>query len=329
MSTCNCVSSGKTPSRDCSIHNFGSNMERPTTLPRCPTVGTQNNTTSPSSRSSRSYKESLPPRDTPGHLNTDYHIVRGNSSDTISCSPLGFQPHSLSSNTSSFTTMHCFSLAALTILLMVVASKPLKSHDAQEFLTKSTSTSVSRTAANRQIHLGPQSTMIVEQYYLNGTWIAQPTEIEIGIESTAAGTTVCPSSGFVGHDLLDIKKEKRQVSTQGSGSTDEINLHGPIPSAPSVAWSLPTEHQVAMPTPTPISGCTTTVMGDLRNPCARFPKWTSTVTEYTAVDCHGCTSVYVLEPKWHCPVVITTVGPLVASGPSTLTSTICASTLAY
>lgn len=224
--------------------------------------------------------------------------------------------------------MHCFSLAALTTLLMVIASKPLKSHDAQELLTKSTSTSVSWTAAKRQIHLGPQSTMIVEQYYLNGIWIAQPTEIEIGIEPTAAETTVFPSSGFVDHDLPKIKKEKRQISTQDSGSTDETKLLGPIPSAPSVAWSLRTEHQVATPAPTPVSGCTTTVMGDLRNPCVRSPKWTSTVTEYTAVDCHGCTSVYVLEPKWHCPVVITTIGPLIASGPSTLTSTTCASTLA-
>lgn len=224
--------------------------------------------------------------------------------------------------------MHCFSLAALTIFLTVVASNPLKSHDAQKSLTKSTSTPVSWIAANRQTHLGPQSTMIVAQYYLNGIWVAQPMDIEIGIESSVAETTTLPSSGFHGHDLVDIKKEKRQVSTQDSASTDETNLLGPIPSAPSVAWSLPTEHHVAMPIPTPVSGCTTTVMGDFRNPCARIPKWTSTVTEYTAVDCHGCTSVHVLEPKWHCPVVATTIGPLVASGPSTFTSTICASTLA-
>lgn len=297
-------------------------------MPRCPTVGTQNNITSRSSRSSRSYKGVPAPRDPPGRLKTDFYILRDKSSDNISCYPIGFLSNSLSSKTSRFPTMHCFSLAALTILLMVVASNPINSHDAQKFLTKGTSTPVSWTASKRQIHLGPQSTLITEQYYHNGIWLAQPMDIEIGIESTAAETTAFPRSGFVGHDLVEIRKEKRQVSAQDSGSTDETNLLGPIPSAPSVAWSLLTEHQVATPTPTPVSGCTTTVMGDLRNPCARSPKWTSTVTEYTAVDCHGCTSVYVLEPKWHCPVVITTVGPLIASGPSTLTSTTCANTLA-
>lgn len=93
-----------------------------------------------------------------------------------------------------------------------------------------------------------------------------------------------------------------------------------IPSAStSVSWT-PERRQLLG------SGCTTTLMGDLRNPCVRSQEWTSTVTEYTAVDCHGCASVYVVKPKWHCPPVISTVAPQPANGPSTLTSTICLST---
>lgn len=223
--------------------------------------------------------------------------------------------------------MHCYSLAVLTILLMIVASSPLIPHNGQKYLTSSTSNSVSWTPARRQIHLGPQSTMIAE---LDGILLTKSTDTKFDVESTAAESTDfstdLSSSAPFSQKSAETKNEKRQVSTQDSNSTDEVNLLGPMPPVLSVSFPVPTEHQVTAPAPTPLSGCTTTVMGDLHNPCAWSPKWTSTVTEYTAVDCHGCTSLHVVEPKWHCPVVITTVGPSTANGLSTLTSTICAST---
>lgn len=188
-------------------------------------------------------------------------------------------------------------------------------------------TPVSLNPARRQTRFGPQSTMIAKQYP-DGVLRTKPTEIETVIESVAAESTKSPPSASDTQNSVEVKNEKRQVSTQDSDGSDEANLLGPLPPLLSVAWPLPKEHQTTTPSPTLVSGCTTTVMGDLHNPCVRSPEWTSTVTEYTAVDCHECTSVYVLEPKWHCPVVLTTVGPLTASGPSTLTSTICASTLA-
>lgn len=223
--------------------------------------------------------------------------------------------------------MHCYSLAVLTILLMVVTSSPLIPHDTQQFITMSATTPVSWNPGRRQTHFGPQRTMIAKQYP-DGVLRTKSTEIEIVIESAAAESTVFPRSASDIQNAVEVKNEKRQVSTQDSDGTDETNLLGPLPPLLSVTWPLPKEHQTTTPSPTLVSGCTTTVMGDLHNPCVRSPEWTSTVTEYTAVDCHGCTSVHVLQPKWHCPVVLTTVGPLTASGPSTLTSTICASTLA-
>lgn len=216
--------------------------------------------------------------------------------------------------------MHCYSLAVLTIMLMIVASSPLIPHDGQKYLTTSTSNPVLWTPARRQIHLGPQSTMIAEHLHTKST------DIKIVVESTAAESTVCPSSASFGQKSAKVKNEKRQVTTQGSGSTEEVNLLGPMAPIVSVSFPVSTEHQVATPASTLVSGCTTTVMGDLHNPCAWSPKWTSTVTEYTAVDCRGCTSLHVLEPKWHCPAVLTTVRSSTADGPSTLTSTICAST---
>lgn len=221
--------------------------------------------------------------------------------------------------------MHCYSLAVLTILLMIVASSPLIPHDGQKYLTTSTSVAVSWTPARRLKHFGPQSTMISEQN-LDGILLAKPTGIKFVVESTAAESTVSPSSAPFSQDSTEIKNGKRQVSTQDTDSADEANLLGPVPPVLSVSFPVPTEHHVTALAPTLVSGCTTTVMGDLHNPCTRFPKWTSTVTKYTAVDCHGCTSLHVIEPKWHCPAVTTTVGQSTADGPWTLTSTICAST---
>lgn len=221
--------------------------------------------------------------------------------------------------------MHCYSLAVLTILLMIAASSPLIPHDGQKYLMTSMSASVSRSPVRRQIHFGPQSTMIAEQY-LDAILLAKPTDIKLVVESMAAESTVFPSSASLSQNSAEIKNEKRSVSTQDTDSADEAILLGPMPPVLSVSFPVPTEHHLTAPTPTLVSGCTTTVMGDLHNPCTRSPKWTSTVTEYTAVDCHGCTSLHVIEPKWHCPAVITTVGPSTADGPWTLTSTICAST---
>lgn len=221
--------------------------------------------------------------------------------------------------------MHCYNLALLTILLMIAASSPLIPHDGQKYLTTSTSASVSRTPARRQMHFGPQTTNIAEQY-LDGILLAKSTDIKFVVESTAAETPVFPSSASFSRTSAEIKNEKRQVSTQDTDSADEASLLGPMPPVLSVSFPVPTENLVTAPAPTIVSGCTTTVMGDLHNPCTRSPKWTSTVTEYTAVDCHGCTSLHVIQPKWHCPAVITTVGQSTANGTWTLTSTICAST---
>lgn len=221
--------------------------------------------------------------------------------------------------------MHCYSLAVHTILLMIVASSPLIPHDGQKCLPTSTSDSVSWTHVRRQVHFGPQSTTIAE-LYLDGTLLTKSTDIKFVVESTALEPTVFPSSASFSQNSAKTKNEKSQVSTQDSDRTVEVNLLGPLPPVLSASFPLPTQHQVTAPAPTLVRGCTTTVMGDLHNPCSRPPEWTSTVTEYAAVDCHGCTSVHVIQPKWHCPAVITTVGPSTANGPSTLTSTICAST---
>lgn len=222
--------------------------------------------------------------------------------------------------------MHCYSLTVLTTLLMVVVSSPLIPHDTQ-CVTMMATTPVSWNAARQQTHFGPQPTIIAEKHP-DGVLRPKSTDTETPIKSTAAESTVFPRSASIIHNSVEMKNDKRQVSTQDSDSTDEANLLGPIAPLLFVTWPLPREHQTTTPSPTLVSGCTTTVMGDLHNPCVRSPEWTSTVTEYTTLDCYGCTSVYVIEPKWHCPVVLTTVGPLTASGPSTLTSTVCASTLA-
>ena len=219
----------------------------------------------------------------------------------------------------------CYSLAVLTMLLMVVTPSPLVSPDSQECLTLSSTILVYWTLEQRQLHLGPQSTMVPHQY-LDGISPPRPLNIEV-IGSTATESPSLPSSTFTRKNPSEIKSQQHQVATQDSDST-KANFLGPVLPGPAVPWSLPTKQQATPPTASPVSGCTTTVMGDLRNPCLRSPEWTSTVTQYNAVDCHGCASVHVIEPRWHCPAVITTERPLTASGPSTLTSTVCASTSA-
>lgn len=224
--------------------------------------------------------------------------------------------------------MHCYSLAVLAMLLMVVASSPLTLHVAQKSLTTSASAPVPRYPAKRQIRFGQQSTMVAEKS-LDGVHLTKSMDIEVVTKLTVPDPTICPGNPPFSQKIVDFKNEEGQLCPQDFESSGEASFLGPTAPILSGPWPLPTEHQVTTPTPTLVSGCTTFVMGDLRNPCVRSPKWTSTVTEYAAVDCHGCTSVHVLEPKWHCPAEITTVGPSTASGPSTLTSTICSSTLAF
>lgn len=89
----------------------------------------------------------------------------------------------------------------------------------------------------------------------------------------------------------------------------------------------------ASPTFTPAAGCVTTTMGAMSNPCATasgaaaLTVFASTTTVFAPVDCHGCTSVFVLEPMWGCPLLSAGGGGhavTAVDGAYTFTSTVCA-----
>ncbi|KUI54581.1 hypothetical protein VP1G_01932 [Cytospora mali] len=97
----------------------------------------------------------------------------------------------------------------------------------------------------------------------------------------------------------------------------------PTPPFPAI---LTTATTGANATLTTSSGCTTTMLGRLSNPCrVRGPltEYTSTTTLYTSVDCNGCVSVHVVQPIWGCPIMSVET-TLTAATPSTWTSTVCA-----
>lgn len=225
------------------------------------------------------------------------------------------------------SAMHCYSLAALTVLLVVVLSSPLASSDARISLATNVSTSVSWTSGRRQIHSHSQSPVIAERF-LNGISRSRPTSTDLIVDFHSTETSSFLSSAFVSQKSSKVNDNKGHVSAQDFHSPAQANSLSPTLSTTAVPLPVPTGELITTPTASPSSGCTMTVMGDLRNPCLRSPVRTSTVTKYTAVDCHGCTSIYVVEHKWHCPAVITTAGSFTASIPFTLTTTMCASTSA-
>lgn len=73
-------------------------------------------------------------------------------------------------------------------------------------------------------------------------------------------------------------------------------------------------------------GCTTTIMGALSNPCRTdetFTIHTSSLTQFSSIDCRGCTAVHVVEPMWGCPLETAGAATTTAETPYTWTSTVC------
>jgi len=170
------------------------------------------------------------------------------------------------------------------------------------------------------MHLHKQSLMTVERL-LDGISRPRSMDVELVVEFHSTETSSFPSSACASQKPSEVNNKKSQVSAQDFCSTAKANLLNPTLPTPGVPLQVTTGKLVMTPTASPVSDCTITVLGNLRNPCVRCPEWTSTVTEFSAVGCHGCTSVYVVEPKWHCPELITTGGSYTADGTSTLTST--------
>lgn len=231
--------------------------------------------------------------------------------------------------------MRCDSLKILPILPMVVVSNLVASQDqasivapramkSQELLATTASTSL-WTHEKRQLHAGDQFSINLQQ---SPDIILPPVSInlEVVTASTATQSPSSPGCLLAGEVSQAGKDQKRQILTQNPETSAQGILFSPTTPASALPSPLRSEQQVTAAPARPIVGCTTTVMGNLRNPCLHRSEWTSTITDYITVDCHGCPEIHVLEPKWHCPVALSSGnGLLTASGPFTLTSTICAS----
>lgn len=110
----------------------------------------------------------------------------------------------------------------------------------------------------------------------------------------------------------------RTIPTLSAFSTSSTTVITPAPASPTFTPAA--------------AGCVTTTMGVMNNPCATasgaaLTVFASTTTVFAPVDCHGCTSVFVLEPMWGCPLLSAGGGGhavTAVDGAYTFTSTVCA-----
>lgn len=116
-------------------------------------------------------------------------------------------------------------------------------------------------------------------------------------------------------------------------STSIISLTGPS-SSTAIATPIPfpdsstitTNSSLLAPSTGAASGCTTTIMGSLSNPCrtdGTFTVHTSSITHFSSINCGGCTAVHVVEPMWGCPLATAGMATTTASTPYMWTSTVC------
>jgi hypothetical protein len=227
------------------------------------------------------------------------------------------------------TAMHCYVLSALTVLLVVVVSSPLASMGAPTSLKTNGSTSDSLPPARRERQSLSKSPLKAEQLR-DEILRFRPTNTYLIPGFHSSETSSLLSSALYSQHPTKANDSKDYASPRDPYSTTETNLLRPTLPTALAAVPLPVPagelESIQRPTASVSSGCTMTVMGDVRNPCLHYTVWTSTVTKYSAVDCHGCPSIYVVKPKWHCPVVTTSGSSFTADTPFTVTSQICATT---
>ncbi|ROW00426.1 hypothetical protein VPNG_07913 [Cytospora leucostoma] len=128
-----------------------------------------------------------------------------------------------------------------------------------------------------------------------------------------------------GHDATDAGDAA--ASEEDAEAADEILFYNPGGIMLAPAPPLPTGEASAQDNQ---SGCTTTLLGAISNPCrvqGPMTVHTATTTVYSSIECNACTSVKVVQPMWGCPFR-STGSSVTAATPSTFTSTVCAAATA-
>jgi hypothetical protein len=127
---------------------------------------------------------------------------------------------------------------------------------------------------------------------------------------------------------LPVVEDVAQGEGQEADQALEFNPGGVmIKATPPLVPALQTIAPAASPLfpAANVSACTSTMLGNLAKPCqalGALTVYTSTTTVYTPVDCGGCPSLHVVQPKWGCPLM-SAKAVVTADVASTWTTYIC------
>ncbi|KUI63444.1 hypothetical protein VM1G_10231 [Cytospora mali] len=226
-------------------------------------------------------------------------------------------------------------LAFLSLLLVAASSTPVVPQDellAEEYMEEAAEGFQAPAAAPRQVYTGHhglvnEQAVATDAATLGDALMVDEQDSPAAREMQSEENSEEEEEGEEETQDMPARVDAVQEANEEADQVLPYNPGGPmaVPTPPFPAI-LTTATTGANATLTTSSGCTTTMLGRLSNPCrVRGPltEYSSTTTMYTSVNCNGCVSVHVVQPIWGCPImsVETTV---TAASPSTWMSTVCA-----